>query len=173
MTAPIRDTVSACAGAGGGRVVVPEGGFLTGAIHLRRGLNLHLSEGAVLLFQTDPKACLPAAYTRWEGMECMGYSLLIYAFNQRNIAITGKGVLDGQAAPTHWWPWKGQKQHGWKQGDPAQGPARNRLMNMIERDVPAADRIVAEGSMLRPQFIQPYRCANVLMEGVTILNSPM
>jgi polygalacturonase len=172
-TASIREAIHACAAAGGGRVVVPEGRFLTGAIHLRSGVNLHLSDGAVLLFQTDPKAYLPAVYTRWEGMECMGYSPLIYAFNQRGIAITGKGTLDGRAGPDNWWPWKGQKQHGWKQGDPHQGPARNRLMEMCERDAPPAGRIFAEGSMLRPQFIQPYRCTNVLIEGVTVVNSPM
>jgi polygalacturonase len=106
-------------------------------------------------------------------MECMGYSPLIYAFNQRNIAVTGKGVLDGQAGPANWWIWKGRKEYGWKQGDPHQAAARDRLIEACERDAPVAQRLFAEGSSLRPQFIQPYRCSNVLIEGVTILNSPM
>lgn len=172
-TRAIRLAIGECAAAGGGRVLVPEGRFLTGAIHLKSGVELHLEAGATLAFSRDPKAYLPAVYTRWEGMECMGYSPLIYAYGQKNIAVTGKGTLDGQASPAHWWPWKGQKQHGWKEGEPHQAQARNKLMEACERDLPVAERLFAEGSYLRPQFIQPYRCANVLIEGVTILNSPM
>ena len=172
-SAALRQAIAACAAAGGGRVVVPEGRFLTGPIHLKSGVNLHLAAGATLLFSQDPKAYLPAVYTRWEGMECMGYSPLIYAFDQRNIAITGQGTLDGQAGPAAWWPWKGRKEYGWKQGDPHQAAARDRLIEACERDVPVAGRLFAEGSMLRPPFVQPYRCANVLIEGVTIVNSPM
>ncbi len=172
-TAAIRQAVADCAAAGGGRVLVPEGRFLTGPVHLKSGVELHVAAGATLAFTQDPKAYLPAVLTRWEGMECMGYSPLIYAYGQKNIAVTGKGTLDGQADSAHWWPWKGQKQHGWKQGDPHQGPARNKLMEACERDTPVADRRFAEGSFLRPQFVQPYRCSSVLIEGVTIVNSPM
>ncbi len=172
-SAALRQAIDACAAAGGGRVVVTEGRFLTGPIHLKSGVNLHLAAGATLLFNQDPKAYLPAVYTRWEGMECMGYSPLVYAYDQRNIAITGQGTLDGQAGPAAWWPWKGRKEFGWKQGDPHQAAARDRLIEACERDVPVAGRLFAENSMLRPPFVQPYRCANVLIEGVTIVNSPM
>jgi polygalacturonase len=172
-TSALRQAIAACGAAGGGRVVVPEGRFLTGPLHLKSGVNLHLLEGATLLFAQDPKAYLPAVHTRWEGMECMGYSPLIYAHNQRNIAITGKGTLDGQAGAASWWPWKGRKEYGWKQGDPHQAAARDRLIDACERDVPVAERIFADASSLRPQFVQPYRCANILIEGVTIVNSPM
>ncbi len=172
-TVAIRQAIAACAAAGGGRVLVPEGRFLTGPIHLKSGVELHLAAGATLAFSQDPTAYLPAVLTRWEGMECMGYSPLIYAYGQKNIAVTGKGTLDGQADPAHWWPWKGQKQHGWKQGEPHQAAARNKLMEVCERDLPVAERLFGDGSFLRPQFIQPYRCSNVLIEGVTIVNSPM
>jgi polygalacturonase len=169
----LRQAIAACAAAGGGRVVVPEGRFLTGPVHLLGGVNLHLAKDATLLFLQDPKAYLPAVYTRWEGMECMGYSPFVYAFNQRNVAITGQGTLDGQAGPSVWWPWKGRKEYGWKQGDPHQAAARDRLIEACERDVPVAERLFADGSLLRPPFVQTYRCANVLIEGVTIVNSPM
>jgi polygalacturonase len=164
---------SVAARAGGGRVVVPAGRFLTGPVHLKSNVNLHVTKGATVAFARDPKAYLPAVFTRWEGMELMGYSPLIYAFEQENVAVTGEGTLDGQADAQRWWPWKGQAQHGWKRGDPQQSPARDRLMQMVETGVPVAQRVFAEASYLRPQFIQPYRCRNVLVEGVTIVNSPM
>lgn len=169
----LRQAIGACAAAGGGRVVVPAGRYLTGPIHLKSGVNLHLAEGSVLLFSKDPKAYLPAVFTRWEGMELMGYSPLIYAYRQKNIAVTGSGTLDGQAGETSWWPWKGRTEYGWKKGDPHQAAARDRLIAMCEQDVPVEKRVLAEGSYLRPQFLQPYACENVLIEGVTLVNSPM
>ena len=100
----IGKALDACAKAGGGRVLVPRGEFLTGPIHLKSNTNLHLEEGAVLKFSTDPKQYLPLVLTRFEGTECMNYSPFIYAFEQNNIAVTGTGVLDGQADSEHWWP---------------------------------------------------------------------
>lgn len=172
-TAAFQRAIAACSAAGGGRVVVPAGRFLTGAIHLHSRVNLHLSEGATILFSRDPRAYLPVVFTRWEGVECMNYSPFIYAFEQENIAITGRGTLDGQADCSYWWPWKGRKDCGWKPGDAQQQLARDRLMRMAEEGVPVAKRVFGEGSFLRPQFIQPYRCKNVLIEGVSIVNSPM
>jgi polygalacturonase len=136
-------------------------------------VNLHLAQGATIAFARDPKAYLPAVHTRWEGMELMGYSPFIYAFGQTNIAISGAGTLDGQSGPDAWWPWKGNAEYGWKTGGPQQVPARQKLYAMMEQGTPVEQRIFAEGSYLRPQFIQPYRCQNVLIEDVTIINSPM
>ena len=172
-TVPIRRAIAECAAAGGGRVVVPDGNFLTGPIHLLSNVNLHLENGATLLFSRDPRAYLPAVFTRFEGMEMMGYSPLIYAFEQENVAVTGAGTLDGQAGDAYWWPWKGSKDHGWKTGDPQQKPARDRLSQMMEAGAPVAERVFADGSYMRPQFIQLYRCRNVLIEDVRIVNSPM
>jgi unsaturated rhamnogalacturonyl hydrolase len=163
-----RAAIGACHQAGGGRVVVPPGVFLTGAIHLRSNVNLHLQKGAVVRFSRDPKSYLPVVHTRWEGVECMNYSPLIYAFEQKNIAITGKGTLDGQADETHWWPWKNATH-----GPQNQIEDRKLLMMMSEQGVPVEERVFGGGHYLRPQFIQPYRSQNVLIEDVTILNSPM
>src|SRR5437879_6834465 len=88
--------IDACSKAGGGRVVVPAGEFLTGAIHLKSNVNLHVTKGATIKFDRDPKKYLPNVFTRWEGMELMSYSPFIYAFEQTNIAITGEGIIDGQ-----------------------------------------------------------------------------
>jgi polygalacturonase len=174
-TRSIADAIDTCAKAGGGRVLVPAGRFLTGAIHLKSNVELHVSHGATLLFDTNP-ARYPLVFTRWEGIELMNYSPLIYARKQKNIAITGQGTLDGQASEKHWWAWKGRwggtVPHGWKDGMPDQGPARARLFQMAEDKVPVEQRVFGEGSRLRPPFIQPYDCENVLIEGIHVRNSP-
>ena len=103
----------------------------------------------------------------------MNYSPFIYAFEEENIGITGQGTIDGNADCEHWWPWKGRTKCGWKQGEPNQTPDRNLLFEMAEKRTPVSERVFGEGHYLRPQFIQPYRCKNVLMEGVTLKNSPM
>ncbi|MBD0371351.1 MAG: glycoside hydrolase family 28 protein [Pyrinomonadaceae bacterium] len=172
-TESLRKAIDACNKAGGGRVVVPAGTFLTGAIHLKSNVNLHVTKGATLKFSQDPAKYLPLVFTRWEGMELMNYSPFIYAFEQVNIAVTGEGTLDGQADDAHWWPWKGNTNHGWRKGDPDQKKARRALEEMAERGTPVQERRFGEGSYLRPQFIQPYRSRNILIEGVTIKNSPM
>lgn len=172
-TEAFRKAIAACAKAGGGRVVVPKGIWLTGAIHLKSNVNLHVSEGATVKFSRDTKSYLPLVFTRWEGVELMNYSPFIYAFEQRNIAVTGKGTLDGQADCQHWWPWKGRANCGWKPGEPRQDKARDQLIAMGEKNVPVSERQFGEGAFLRPNFIQPYRCQNVLIEGVQIINSPM
>jgi unsaturated rhamnogalacturonyl hydrolase len=172
-TAAIAKAIDACVKAGGGRVVVPAGEYITGPIELKSKINLHLDGGATLKFKTDPKAYLPAVLTRFEGMECYNYSPLIYAYGQDNIAITGEGVLDGQADNSNWWPWKGKTEYGWANGAPQQKAARDRLIKMVEDNVPVAERKFGEGDYLRPSFIQPYNCSKVLIEGVRIRRSPM
>jgi len=172
-TDAFRQAIAACSQAGGGRVVVPAGDFLTGPIHLLSNVNLYLEKSATIKFQRDPERYLPVVFTRWEGMELMNYSAFIYAFEQSNIAITGEGTLDGQAGAEAWWPWNGRTQYGWKEGQPNQRKARAALVEMIERETPVKERVFGAGSYLRPNFIQPYRCQNVLIEGVGIKNSPM
>jgi polygalacturonase len=171
-TEAIAKAIDACSKAGGGRVVVPSGEFLTGAVHLKSNVNLYISKGATLKFSTDSKK-YPIVFTRWEGMECMNFSPFIYAFGQTNIAVSGMGTLDGQANNEHWWPWNGRPQYGWKEGMPNQRAARAKLYDMMEKGMPVRYRVLGEGAYLRPNFIQPYRCKNVLIEDVKIVNSPM
>lgn len=165
-SAAIAAAIDACNKAGGGRVVVPKGEWLTVAITLKSNVNLHVSEGATLRWLFEPKR-YPIVYTRWEGVELMSYSALIYAYGQENIAVTGKGTLDGGADWDNWWSWvrKGEVQK--------QKAARDRLNEMGEKNVPVAERVFGEGSFLRPNFVQPYNCKNILIEDVTIIRSPM
>jgi polygalacturonase len=168
----IRKAIEDAARAGGGRVIVPAGVYMSGAIHLKNNVNLVVEKGATIKFYTEPKY-YPIVLTRFEGMECMNYSALIYALDQTNIAVTGEGTLDGQSDQEHWWPWKGNARGGWKQGTPNQLAARAKLVEMGEAGVPVEKRVMGDGACLRPMFVQPYRCTNFLIEGVTITNSPM
>jgi len=172
-TEAFRKAIQACHKAGGGRVLVPAGVFSTGAIHLKSNVNLHVARNATIKFSQDPRKYLPLVFSRWEGMELMNYSPFIYAFEQKNVAITGEGVIDGNADCEHWWPWKGRPQCGWKKGDPDQSKARARLYEYVARATPVSERLFGEGGYLRPQFIQTYRCQNVLIAGVTLRHSPM
>jgi polygalacturonase len=170
-TDAFKAAIAACEKAGGGRVVVPAGEFVTGAIELKSNINLHVTEKATVRFTHDTKQ-YPLVFTRWEGMECMNYSPFLYAFEQENIGITGSGTIDGNASQEYWWPWKGNKQGGWKSG-PTQAEDREKLYAMVARGVPPRERIFGAGYYLRPQFIQPYRSKNIVIEGVRLLNSPL
>jgi polygalacturonase len=171
-TEAFKSAIAACTNAGGGRVVVPAGEFVTGGIELKSRVDLHLDSKATIRFTRD-QSKYPMVFTRWEGMELMNFSPFIYAFEQRDIAITGDGTIDGNCDCEHWWPWKGRTNCGWKKGDPDQDADRNNLLAMIERGVPVNQRVFGPGHYLRPQFIQPYRSENVLIEGVRLLNAPM
>ena len=166
-TEAIRQAIETCNQAGGGRVVVPAGVWRTGAVRLLSNVNLHVVEGATLQFIPEPKKYLPLVLTRIGGIECYNYSPLIYAFEQENIAITGKGVLDGGASFENWWGWT-------KRGKLAtEGRANGeRLSDMEKQHMPVAQRILGEGRFQRPNFVQPFRCKNVLIEGLTVHNSP-
>jgi unsaturated rhamnogalacturonyl hydrolase len=167
-TDAIRAALDAAHAAGGGRVVVPPGEFLTGAIHLKSNVNLHVSEGATLRFSTEPSD-YPIVLTRWEGVELMNYSSLIYALDQENVAITGKGRLDGASTWNNWWAWQDSsaRRGTW------QTKGRQRLFQMGEAGVPVEQRVFGDGWYLRPNFVQFYRCKNVLIEGVHISGAPM
>jgi polygalacturonase len=169
-TSAFRQAIEEANRAGGGRVVVREGVFLTGAIHLKSNVNLVVQKGATIKFDPNPKR-YPMVLTRFEGMECMNYSPFVYALDQQNIAITGGGTLDGQANAENWWPWGGKR--GAKPDDPNQRKARAALGEMVEKGTPVAERKFGEGGYLRPMFVQPYRCTNVQIQDITIVNSPM
>lgn len=166
-TSSINDAIRACAEAGGGRVVVPAGDYRTGPVHLLSNVNLHVAEGATLSFYTDPERYLPVVFTRFEGTEFMNYSPLVYAYEQENIAITGGGTLDGNASYDNWWIWKKNKA-----GEQMPNPSIDRLTAMGDAGVPPEERIFGSEGKLRPSFVQPYKCRNVLIEGIRVRRAP-
>jgi polygalacturonase len=160
-TAAFAAAIAACHRAGGGHVVVPAGTYLTGAIHLRSHVDLHVEAGATVLFSQDPNDYLPVVFTRWQGVELMNYSPFIYSYGQRNIAVTGQGTLNGQADASHWWNWKS-----------LETPDFNALEAMADAGTPVSQRVFGNGHFLPPQMIQPFLTDTVLLEGVTVINSP-
>lgn len=170
--------IAACHAAGGGKVVVPAGDwFMGGPIRLLSNVNLHLAAGAKVRFSTDPAHYLPPVFTRFEGTELLNYSPLVYAYQAENVAISGAGTLDGQAGKDVWWdwkgPWGGEADHGWEEGDVNQLADVAELCAMPDRGVPPEERVFGAGHYLRPSFVQFYQCRNVLIEGLTVTNSPM
>lgn len=162
-----------CSLDGGGTVVVPAGTFYTGPLTLKSNVNLHISEGAILKFDTNQSLYFPAVLTRWEGIDCYNARPLIYAYGERNIAITGKGVIDGQGSKETWWPMCGAAKYGWKEGMVAQrNGGRERLLMYGETSAPVYTRQMTPEDGLRPQLINLHSCQTVLIEDVTLLNSP-
>lgn len=156
--------IKACHQAGGGRVVVPEGIFLTGPIHLRSNVCLEVGKGATILFSDRFEDYLPAVLIRWEGRECYNLSPLIYANGCRNIAVTGRGTLDGQGKA--WWSWRKGS------GDPYR-KSNNQNAKWARENVPLAKRVQGGKDFhWCPTFISPVKCQNVLIEGLTIIDGP-
>ena len=169
----IQKAIDKCSKKGGGRVIVPAGQhFLTAAIQLKSGVNLVVEEGAVLEFAFEPEL-YPIVPTRWEGLDCWNLSPLIYAYQAKDIAITGKGTIDGGGSNNTWWPWCGNSRFGMKPGGIAQNQgARARLLKYAEDGVPMDERKFGPTDGLRPQMINLNQCEGILIEDVTLLRSP-
>ncbi|WP_298494029.1 glycoside hydrolase family 28 protein [uncultured Algibacter sp.] len=169
-----KKAIQNCYENGGGKVIVPSGKFYTGPIHLKSNINLHLEEGAEILFSTNPSDYYPLVHTSYEGLELMNYSPLIYAYKANNISVTGKGVLNGQANSHNWWPWSMGVDHGWKEGMPSQRDSLNlpKLMSFADKGIPVNERIFGDNHYLRPTFLEPFNCTNVLIKDVKIINAP-
>jgi polygalacturonase len=152
----------------GGKIIVPAGTYLTGPIHLKSNVNLHLEKGAVIAFN-DNFADWPAIKSRWEGVECYGYSPCIYGENLSNVSITGAGVIDGRGQA--WWKeFKRRKASGQKQPE----SNRDKEFAKLNKDTDLSD--CGGGGIssffFRPPLLQFNNCSNVLLEGFTTRNSP-
>ena len=169
--------IKVCSENGGGIVLVPNGKYFTGPIQLEDNVNFHLEEGAEILFSTNPND-YPLVHTSFEGTELMNFSPLIYAYKKKNIAITGKGTLNGQASEENWWQWKGNigegGAYGYTKGNPSQLDPENlpKLMDMGQNGEPVENRIFGNNHYLRPNFIEPFECENVLIKEIKIINAP-
>lgn len=153
--------INDCNTHGGGKVVIPKGTYLSkGSIILKSHVNLHLEEGAKIEFSTEPNDYLPLVLTKWEGTECYNYSPFIYSYQAIDVAITGKGILDGKGSVTF---------NSWRK---KQDPATDRLRKLGNDSVPTYERVFGDGWYLRPGMIQFFGCKNVLVEGIKIYDSP-
>ncbi|RCG25943.1 glycoside hydrolase family 28 protein [Sphaerisporangium album] len=162
-TPAFRNAIAACNAAGGGTVLVPgTGKFRTGKIHLLSNVNLHVNAGGTIRFRSDAGSYLPVVFTRWQGIECYNYSPFIYAYGQTNVALTGPGTIDGNAAAGPWFGFDDQR-----------GPDWDRLQQMAVDGVPVDQRRFGDGHYLKPNMIQFYDCANILVEDLNIRNPAM
>ncbi|AHF16840.1 glycoside hydrolase family 28 protein [Niabella soli] len=164
-TKAIEKTITAAAAAGGGTVYFPAGKYLTGPIHLKSNITILIDAGAELHFSDDFDDYLPMVESRYEGVDVTSFSPLFYANGVENIAITGRGVIDGHGKK--WWDFV----EGYKEGQPRtkwQLEFDRRNKNILLPDDP---RQMKRG-FLRPPFIQFLHSKNILIEGIMIRNSP-
>ena len=167
-TLAFKNAIEQCHKNNGGRIIVPAGTYLTGPIHLKSNINLHLEAGAVIML-SDNFENWPAIKSRWEGVECYGYSPCIYGENLRNVSITGTGTIDGRGQA--WWnEFKRRKTSGQKQ------PVSERDKEFAELNKNTDLSDCGGGGIgsffFRPQLIQFNNCSNVLLDGFTTCNSP-
>ena len=168
----INKAIATCSKNGGGRVVIPKGTFITGAITMLSKVNLHIEKNGVLLFAFQPEL-YPIVPTRWEGIDCWNLQPCVYAYKQTDIAITGQGTIDGGGENDTWWKWCGKDHYGWKEGIISQkSGSRARLLKMAEDGVDMNERKFGPQDGLRPQLINFNQCDGILIEDVTLLRSP-
>lgn len=158
----IKAAIRAANLAGGGQVLVPPGSFkVEGPVHLKSNVELHVV--GTLQFSSAPSDYLKEGLvlTRFEGVECFNYSPLIYAYAATNVAVTGSGTINGNG------------QAGFAKWRDKQGNDQQLIRHLGNDTQPstAVTRVFGEGHFLRPSFIQFYSCKNVLVEGVTLLDS--
>ena len=162
-TEAIAKAVERCAAESLGEVRFPAGLWRTGPIHLKSNVYLRLDEGAFIIFEDDPKLYLPVVKTSWEGVECMNYSPLVYAYGCTNVGIVGKGTLAPKMA----------KWRDWFVGGEIHKRIRGEVFRQMMRGESVEKRVLAErGGYFRPQLIQFNRCGNVLLKDFKIRESP-
>ena len=170
----INRVISLVSKKGGGKVIIPKGTWNTGAIELKNHVNLVLEEGATLHFAFEPKL-YPLVRTSWEGLACWNYSPCIYAYKATDIAITGKGTIDGGGNNDTFWQWNGSPRFGYKEGVTKESQklgSRSKLLKMAEDGVPFDERKFGMGYGLRPQLVNMVHCERILIKDVKMINSP-
>jgi polygalacturonase len=170
-TAAIGRAVAACAAAHGGTLVFPAGHYLTGSIMLESNMTLDLEAGSELLYSPNPEDS-PIVPSRWESTNAYTHAPLIYANGKENIAVVGRGTINGQGK--NWWWREGRYDRSRTAEIRPAMQAWLRLYDRIEageKPGPAEFSLAAE--YLRPSLVQFNGCRNVLVEGVTLRESPM
>jgi polygalacturonase len=170
-TAAVKKAIDAAAAAGGGTIVFSGGTFLSGPIHLKSNITLYIDAGTVLKFSSDPDDYLPMVRSRWEGTEVVNLSPLIYGDKVENVAITGRGLIDGNGEP--WWKTYNElkEQLGKPVAKPNKWQAEFARLNTARADWPDERRWLENG-FLRPPLIQILDCKNLSISDVTIKNPP-
>lgn len=185
----INEVIEQVAAFGGGTIVIPAGIWLSGPITLLSNIELHLEKGAVLLFDKNPEE-YTLYESDYEGMKAIRCKSPITATNVSNVAITGSGVIDGNGQL--WRPVKQFKvtEREWnallkkssyvvedKEGGiwlPTQTSYKGFLLSMEKKseELENMDTAPERWDYYRPVMVRFYQCDHVLIEGVTLQNSP-
>jgi len=156
----INAAITDCSNAGGTVLVPPGKYYVAGSIIMKSNVNLKIEEGAEILFSSSPKDYTPFVLTVFEGTELFNYSPLVYGYHVSNVAITGKGILNGNATD------------GFATWRPQGSPIQDRLRQMGIDRVPVNKRDFGPESTLPPSMIQFFGCSNILIQDIHILDSP-
>ncbi|MFV0604587.1 MAG: glycoside hydrolase family 28 protein [Niabella sp.] len=164
-TLAIKKAIEAASKAGGGTVYFPAGKYLTGSIHLKSNITIFIDAGAELHFSDDFDDYLPMVESRYEGVDVKSFSPLFYAYKAENIAIVGRGLIDGHGEK--WWHFV----EGYKEDQPRS--KWQKIFDEANKNIllPDDPKQMKRG-FLRPPFIQPMYCKNILIQGIRIQNSP-
>lgn len=182
-TKAFNEAIESVSGKGGGKVIIPEGIWYTGPIQLRSHVELHLERGAYVYFQYN-KEEYPLIKTNYEGNDRIRATSPIYAYDQEDIAITGDGIIDGQGEL--WRPQKKMKltEAQWNkltQTGVTEGgmwyPSQSSYDGMHNPDIKpdeenSLERAEKYYDFYRPVMVSLIRCKRVLIDGVTLMNSP-
>lgn len=173
---------------GGGTVIVPKGIWLTGPITLKSNINLHLEKGAFIKFDKNPEE-YPIILTDYEGQPRLRAVSPIHAFDEENIAITGYGVIDGNGhewrplkkfkITNKQWEARLKKSQYFIETDeggiwyPSKTSYEGCLVGEPSLDDPdAIAKATPYYDHYRPVMTNLVRCNKILIEGVTLQNSP-
>jgi polygalacturonase len=173
ITQNIKSAIDSLSAKGGGTLFFPAGEYLTGPIILKSNITIYIDAGAVLKFTDDFDQYLPFVQTRWEGVSMKSFCPLFYAYEAENITITGRGKIDGQGKK--WWNEHLKNAVEYRTNKKIANENKwQKLWGEENKDVKVMDYYKSTLALkfFRPPFIQPYRCKNVLVEGITIVNSP-
>jgi polygalacturonase len=161
---------------GGGTLFFPAGKYLTGAIKLKSNITIELEAGATLLFSDNFDDYLPFVEMRHEGIMMKSFSPLIYAVDAENITIKGEGKIDGQGKK--WWDeffriYVDLGKNGVRDLNKYQ-PMWDNANDVKTLNAETNQDYISsmQRRFFRPPFIQPIRCKNIRIEGITIVNSP-
>ena len=161
---------------GGGTLFFPAGKYLTGAIKLKSNITIELEAGATLLFSDYFDDYLPFVEMRHEGIMMKSFSPLIYAVDAENITIKGEGKIDGQGKK--WWDeffriYVDLGKNGVRDLNKYQ-PMWDNANDVKTLNAETNQDYISsmQRRFFRPPFIQPIRCKNIRIEGITIVNSP-
>ena len=164
-TKAITAAIDAASKKGGGTIYFPAGKYLTGPIHLKSNITIFIDAGAELHFSDRFEDYLPMVESRYEGVDVKSFSPLFYAYKAENISIIGRGLINGHGKK--WWDYVLTYK---------EGPTRSALQKLFDSSnkniLLPDDAAQMKRGFLRPPFIQPMYCKNVLVQGITIVNSP-